>query len=601
MKKPLLCALACLMGCFFFTACNPGTIPEPRGIMQPTTALYEGLDQLKPQIVQPETETGGAQKYCIVLDDGFGMKGFIAAQCMSYRAALAAITDISMNHERVCFRASDLVANQESAVDASDTFFENAIQDWFFRDKSNEAASIIEQMARQYRQQPDQTIILLSDLMLPTEDDYLKAVSALADSVITAKDATMGIIAIVGEFRGTIDNLPISPKSGQRRNVRDYMVLERDANGNFRHPLYLLFMGNDQAVLAAMQKALSSLDACTWLDDTTPYYATYFSEYGATRFVKDDMLCEFNLGCEQYNFADYPVENLVRGVQNKDGKIRYPAQSELTDEYQKLLGEIRVAKIYQSEYGTTEQNVTIQCSVPFLMTDSSQGGGTISVQQKLLASAQDLTFGKDDYEIYVDLETLEYSEASGMPDARWVVPDAAVVHCDSKKISADRESVELVLSVNTELLEQDVPLLCKVSVRVGIAPEWDEVEALFQNNWVNKLTLNLREFDSESMGLNAGESSARFTAATTARTPFLENLICGGIAQAHIQSIIREIEAQSSACVETTMFGLVVRNVANRYTNGATWEDAESFNGWAFSVEEATKIKAAFDGMETSK
>ncbi len=595
MKKTLLCVLACLMGSFFFTGCGPGTIPDPAGIMQPTTALVQGLDQLKPQIAQTRADTSGQTKYCIVLDDGFGMKGFIAPQCMSYRAALAAVTGISMNHERVCYRASDLVANQASAVDESDTFFENAVQEWFFRDKSNEAASIIEQMARQYRHQPDQVVILLSDLMLPSEDDYLKAARALADSVITPKDATMGIIAIVGEFRGTIENLPISPKNGFKRNVRDYMVLERDANGNFRHPLYLLFMGDDQAVLEAMQKASASLDACPWLDDTTPYNATYFAEYGAERTNKDDMLCEFNLGCEQYNFADYPVENIVRGIRNKDGKIRYPAQSELTDEYQKMLGEIPIAKIYQSEYGTTEQNVTIRCSVPFLLTDSSLFGETKGDPHKLFASAQGLTFRREDYDVIVELQILEYSEAGGTPVARWITPNPAVVHCASRQIDANRENLEVVLSVNTELLKQDVPLLCKVSIRVRMTPEWDEVEQLFQTDWLKDLTLDLRTFDSESMGIGGGESSARFTAATTARTPFLENLISGGLAQAHIQSVVREIDAQSAQCVETTLFGMVVRNVANRYTQGVTWEDTENFNGWAFSVEDATKIKAAFD------
>ena len=594
MKKPLLCALACLMGCFFFIACVDGKIPEPRGIMQPTTALYEGLDQLKPQIVQPETETGGAQKYCIVLDDGFGMKGFIAAQCMSYRAALSAITSVSMNHERVCYRASDLLAGRASAEDASETFFQSAVQGWFFREKSNNAASVLEKMAQQYNRQPDQVVILLSDMMLPTEDEYLKAANALVDSVITPNGATMGIIGIVGEFRGTIENLPISPKSGARRNVRDYMVLERDANGNFRHPLYLLFMGRDQAVLTAMQQALSTLDECQWLDDTTPYYAAYFAEYGAERLAGDDIRCEFNLGCHDYNAVNYPVENIIRGIKDKNGNLRYASGGDITDEYQQLLKNIPIAKIYQSERGTTEQNITIRCSVPFSLTDSSKGGGTMLDQHKLFVSAPDLKLAHDDYDIIVELQTLEYSEAAGTPAARWVTPDAAVVRCERSEIGADRETVEIVLSVNTELLKQDVPLLCKVSVRVGITPEWDEVEELFRNAWVKELTLNLREFDSESIGLGS-ESSARFTSATTARTPFLESLICGGISQAHLQAVIRDINAQTQQFSQTTLFGIVVRNVANRYTDGVTWEDDQTFNGWAFSVNEAMKIQAAFD------
>ena len=595
MKKTLLCVLFCLMGCFFLGGCVPAKIPDPYGIMEPTAALFSGLDLLKPQAKQAQTSMAGQETYTIVVDDGLGMKGFISPFCMSYRAAIAAATSVSMSRESDFIRASNLLSGTQSAEKAADTFFQNAMQDQFFREKSNDAAAVIERMASSYIADPNQMMILISDLMIPTEDECMKAAKALKNAVITPENATMGLIAIVGDFRGTIENLPVSPTTGYKRKISDYMVRERDERGNFRHPLYLLFFGNDQAVLSAMQKAISSLESSNLLDDSTPYDALYFSEYDIARRETDDIFAAFNLGCQDYNAADYPAEFVVRGMKNAAGAVKYPAAIALDDSYQQLLSDVPIIKLYDLERGNTEKNVKIRCTVPFALLDSTQGASTILDQYGLVVPAAKFALAHEDYSVSAEIRVLKYAEKDGKAQASWVFPDAAQMRCESAEIDQSGKKIDLVLSVDTTLLEKDEPYLYQVGVRVGVMPQWSEISALYDTGWVDDLTLNLKEFDGESIQLGDAQSSARFTYATTAKTPFLSNLICDGIAGQQIQVISDSIRQKTEASVQTTLFGMVVRDVPNKYINTSNWDETEDFRGWAFSITDAERIRAAID------
>ena len=81
--------------------------------------------------------------------------------------------------------ASDLLSGAPSTQKEADTFFQTAVQDQFFREKSNDAAAVIARMTQAYCENPNQVMILISDLMIPTEDDCMKAAKALKSAVIT--------------------------------------------------------------------------------------------------------------------------------------------------------------------------------------------------------------------------------------------------------------------------------------------------------------------------------------------------------------------------------------------------------------------------------
>ncbi len=592
MKKTLLCVLFCLMGCFLFSACGSHPIPDPEGIMEPTQALYDGLDALKSQELQAKTSLLGQEQYCIVVDDGLGMKGFISQYCQSYRAALGAASSVSIGNPRTCLCASDVQRGSSVSKVPGDEFFQSAMQEDFFAGKSTDIASIIEKLAEQSDRNTNQVTILISDLMLPSEDASRKAAAALQKYIIKPEHKTMGIIAIVGDFRGMIDNLPVSQKTGQIRKVSDYMVKERDSNGNFRHPLYLIFLGDDQAVLNAMEKALSSLDGSGLLDETTPRYALYFSEYGVNRVETDGVTTKFNLGCHAYDRANYPAENIVSGVKNDAGTIRYPTKNgeEMPEAYQQLLSKVPVVKLYNQERGNTEENVTLNCKIPYALVDSSENGASIADPYNLVVPAKKLSLDHDDYSVTTEIRVLNYVADGTGTKANWTEPESNLVSCESATIDEGCKKINVVLSVDTQQLSQDVPLLVQIDIRVSIDPQLEELNSLYQTDWVKDMTLSLRQFDIESAWQSEAVTSARYSKATTEKTPFLSNLICQGICDQQMLTIGDTIRATTQTYVQTAMFGLVVRNVPGHYSMDGTWDDTEDFRGWAFSIEDAQEI-----------
>ena len=559
--------------------------------MEPTQALYDGLDALKPQIAEPRTDTLGQESFRIVVDDGFGMKGFVSFNCQSYRAAIGAVNSISINHTRTCLRASDVLNQTAGSDTSSETFFQSALQGEFFQQKSNVISSVISTLAEQYSKNPGQVIVLVSDLMLSAEDDWTKAASAIQKYIITADDTTIGVIGIKGEFRGTIENLPVSPITGQKRKISDYMVLEREPDETFRHPLYLMFFGDDQAVLNAMEQAMASLKGSNMLDQTTPYHAMYFSEYDVVSRKTEDVETSFDLGVAQYSKADYPAENIVRGVKNKAGEIRYPAATEMSESYQKLLNDVPIMKIYSENRGSTEKNVTLTYTIPYAITDSSQNGAKIADPFHLVVPAKELAFTEDDYSMTAQILMLN-NQSDGVDGTAqsWMEPDEDLVSCESIKLDDACEKVEVVLSVNTERIQQDRPLLCQVILHTSIDPQDESIRALFDTSWADDFTLNIKTFDKESIQYNDYESSARYTYATTARTPYFSNLMNQGVAEKQIQLVGSDIREKTSAFVQTAMFGIVVRSDADSYVPNGKWESDEDFHGWAFSGNEADDI-----------
>ncbi len=589
MKRTLLCALCGLIACLAMSACAGPTPPgEPCGIIEPTQALYDGLDLLKPHAAQT-ADAEGKTEYCIVIDDGSGMKGFVSEYCFSYGAVLTAVMDVSIGGQRTYFRASELDGAQGGANAAAESFLNEATQVEFFRDESNDVSNVIEAMASLYQRDGNQVMILVSGLMIPTEDGCMSAAAAIRNAFLLPENATVGIIGMVGDFRGTIENLPVNPRTGSARKISDYMVQQRDENGVFRHPLYILFMGDDRAVLSAMEKAMTGLKASGLRDGSNPVYALYFSEYGVSRREEDNVELEFHMGHDEYDIAGYDVQYIVRGVADENGTVEYPSTKAVPAEYQQLLKNIQIVKLYSMKRGNVEKNVTLYGTIPFTLTDSSVKGEPIVDRHGLLVPVKELSLSDKDYSVSVDIRVLEYDQKAGaQPAAKWTAADQSLVKCESQILNVQKGTIELKLTVNSKLIQQDEPLLVAIDVSVRIDPKWEEIEALYDTDWIGGLTLNQKEFEREANRQDTS-SSARYTYATTAKTPFLSSLFESGICDQQIEITLNAIGEKTEACVQTAMFGVVVRTYPAVYVKG-DWSNTENFGGWAFSYEEALGI-----------
>lgn len=588
MKKTLSILLFCLVVGFALCACGGEKKPtEPIGIMEPTRVLYDGLDQLKTEKTGQTTSTESVD-YRIVIDDGSGMLGFIANHCTSYRAAIAAAMDASSRGNSVYIPASKLVKGDTAGWNSA--LLEEVSTPEFFRDKTNNVSDVIAAMAKQYQPEKKQVMILISDLMIPTEAGCVTAANAIRDTFLLPDNTTAGLIGIIGDFRGTIENLPVSPKTGYTRKISDYMVLERDQSDVFRHPIYMLFLGDDQAVLGAMEKAMTKLDTCGLLDDSNNCRALFFSEYDLTPAKKQEVSFDFDMGHTDYNAADDEIAYIVRGAENKKGIVLYPAMQEIPEEYQLLLSDVKLIRLYTDARGKKQENVVLNCGIPFTLIDSAQKSEAVTDKHKLLIPAEEINFSEKDYSVEPVIRVLEYQEKDGQIKAAWVEPDASLIRCVDQSIQVKNGTVKVTLSVNSDLLERDVPLMISVGARVRIKPKLEEIEALYNTSWIGDWTLNLKEFDREFIRQNESPSSARFTYATTARTPFLESLFVGGVADQQIDITRIAIENKTVACQDTGMFGIVVRDYPAKYLKSKHWDDKEDFGGWAFSLEEAREL-----------
>jgi hypothetical protein len=124
----------------------------------------------------------------------------------------------------------------------------------------------------------------------------------------------------------------------------------------------------------------------------------------------DDIKTVFDLGVTEYKEADYSAENIVRGVKNKAGEIRYPATTEMPELYQQLLNDIPIMKIYHEKRGNTEKNVTLTYTIPYAITDSSETSRKIADPFGLVVPVKDLALTKDDYSVTAQIFDFKQSD-----------------------------------------------------------------------------------------------------------------------------------------------------------------------------------------------
>ncbi|MDD4312580.1 MAG: hypothetical protein PHW41_08880, partial [Eubacteriales bacterium] len=258
--------------------------------------------------------------------------------------------------------------------------------------------------------------------------------------------------------------------------------------------------------------------------------------------------------------------------------------------YQQLLNDVPIMKIYSERRGNTEKNVTLTYQIPYTITDSSQNGAKIADPFQLVIPAKELSLTKDDYSTTAEILILSEQTEGTNTAASWVEPDAGLITCESVKLDDRCDKVVVVLSVNTEALKRDEPLLCQVVLHTSVDPQEASIRALYDTSWAGDFTLNLKTFDQESIQYDQRQTSARYTAATTARTPYFSNLVNQGIDEMQIQLVGSNIREKTSAFVQTAMFGIIVRGDTSSYEMSGAWEDDEDFHGWAFSGKEADEI-----------
>lgn len=594
MKKTVAIIVVTMVLSTMFWGCDGSTVSDsPNGIMQPPLVLTDLLQASAQKDIALDAPVPGNVEYHIIVDDGKSMQGFIAPYCYSYSVVLNAIMDATFNGSRYFYKGSNIVAGKLTAVQ-TDAFLQDTNTMNFYMERNNSISDTITEIAAMAAVDEDKNdvYVFVSDIMIPSEDECMAASETLNRSFLSKEGMSAGVIGIMGDFSGYILNLPVDSKSGKARTIQEYAVIEKDEHNVFRHPIYIMFLGNERLVYQAMEKAVEVCQNSDVLDNSNPVNALFYYGYCAETNGQREMSISFNTSIEAYNKADYDMRYIFCGLPDEDGNVEYPADRKLDPEDVELLSGIPCISVYSGARPKKEQNIQLTCTVPYTVTRvPNTDGATQRDKFNLMQGKQKLDFEKSDYNVEVTLQKL--SQGASSASYIWEDVEPTKLSLEKVRFDADSETAAITLALDASKLDLDAPQIYAVTIRIVVSPQWSEIQANYSFEWLRDWTLNIKSFTNEYRA-DTKKTSARFTSASTAATPYLYSLLGSGLGDGRIESVCNEITAGTGSFAQTQVFGVVVREIPSVINPNKKWDPSDDL-GWAFSRESAVSILAELD------
>ena len=114
----------------------------------------------------------------------------------------------------------------------------------------------------------DSLYIFVTDMAMPNESDSYEIIEALSDEIITDNDLTVGLIGILADYAGTVYNIPIS-----------HIGVNLSDSKSYQKPIYLLYVGEKNAVFEAMDRFLVTSENNSTLKVPGNINALYYYKY----------------------------------------------------------------------------------------------------------------------------------------------------------------------------------------------------------------------------------------------------------------------------------------------------------------------------------
>lgn len=250
------------------TGCGSSDLLVPLGLMEPLPNVIDQLGKTVSSQPTNPTSTVKSGNYYLIFDNSVNMKGFSAMNCNTLPVVEAACLEASQGEARMCYTTDALVFNEDSDGDISeetqnllekeasaaenvDSFFAKLSGEEFFKNRTLDGGKLSNILTFASRKSDhDSVCIFVSDLMLPGENDCVNVAEAIRSKVLSQDGTSIGIIGILGDFYGNIKNYPNTEKINLQLTST---VKDKDNYGNFRHPVYMVFIGNENLVFSAME------------------------------------------------------------------------------------------------------------------------------------------------------------------------------------------------------------------------------------------------------------------------------------------------------------------------------------------------------------
>jgi len=603
------CAML-LVVCFLLTGCGTNLL-VPQGLMEPLPEITTQIAKTETFPTTTKTSLDMGKEYYLIVDNSMNMKGFSSERCNTFDVIRAACLEASQNGTRICYTPTAkqfstdwsgdisketlamLESEATSALD-SESFFNKMSGDDFFKAKPLEAETLTNLFDYISANSSENSVcIFVSDLMLASEAQCIQVADTIRSKMLGKDGMTIGIIGILGDYFGNIKNYP----GTERINLQlTTSVIDRDNYGNFRHPIYMVFLGNENLVYSTMERTLNVLKRSSAIDDTNPIEVALFSGYKTEPSTQSRITLQL-----QNNLADHNYEPgfIFKGVRMLDNdEPQYPAKGVLKSDEIELIESVPIARVYDGERGDSTKNIHLQMTLPYEIVVTPNYAELGSKDKfGLLSSLSKVIWNADDFSLNIDFLMLDYIYSkSGDPmddSAQWVRPDKSLIYSTGEATFTNEGTpcFDIDLTLNVDALERDVPLIFKISLSAIANPSSAHytTDELFE--WVEDWTLDneeyMQEFDRYRSKPNG--TSAEFTEITTAHTPYLSSLFGQSLYDTYSDVNTTRLATESAGYSVSTVFGVVVRGIPEEYEIG-NWRGDQNFGGWMFSRDEVEEL-----------
>lgn len=539
-----------------------------------------------------ELQDSGELSTSVILDDSGSMGWFLHDACNDqygnniYKNILKTLDNILPSAN--CFKLSD-GGGSEPII--SRFFLTNAIDINFYRRSDNNNITPLSKyldsfLDMNYDISNNHLFLLVSDLCFSGDTDengFPERFIELLSKFINSKIDTIGVIGIKAKYLGAISDMPdlVLDKNGDILSISDK---KNRIHSNYvnqgkvtERPIYLLFMGNANAVKKYMEKVRETLPDAETLSNAGEYSEFIFDEY-PNNFTNSPSIEEFSLLKPVLNeeLLKYTMETEGLLYMVSDSLVGSEGQTNENIKWDDFISEqgIPFWRIY-TEWNSSERQ------------NNDRPGLTIDIEN---------FFNNLPFTERLSIKVLDSNK-------RWLTEETdtnAYIYISKNEDELNKIHFKLVANN----FKYDEPLLFVVDIERKVKNTYEPYQFKRSNDfkWLENWTLDLRVFRDETYIMNSdGEylfsmstkpEKANNSYTQADKTPFLKNLF-GELLNMRTEFIKSTMDNEQIAYTahKYAVFGFVVRREYNQYglsQNSKT--DTNESGGFAFSIDEVKEI-----------
>lgn len=402
--------------------------------------------------------------------------------------------------------------------------------------------------------------VFVTDLAMPNAGESAQIISALSERVLTNNNLTVGLIGALADYCGTVLDIPIS-KVG----------VDLPPKGHYQKPVYLLLVGQKDAVYELMDTFLYASESNNSLNQTGQMNALYYRKYefatrkDATTGEVQEAATVKNTGC----LAKYMVDQY-----NPSNIFKMSAED---SEWKDVLSNLPFSKIYSGikfdkNMTSDKGNLQFSFEIPYKIQSMNE-----SAKSELMKKVGDISLSELSPTLNTELYRIAFHEdASELVVSKAEPVSSDELYIDANTAKSDPQSERWTVSgnYNASKLELDNPVIYSVRMTFNCKAPSQLLEKSYDTAWLKQWQMDLdklqKNWGSES---NIGEAL---------KTPYLADIFGNALLNANTTAVQKYISDFSTQYVNGINFGVVLREQALHYNNEGDWEDDEDF-GWAFS------------------